>query len=121
MSRVSPDTAARYHRKIISGERTGSDIWKRATEPVEKGLYQAQWIDPATGKHYSVNLSVANAKSTFDIVAIEAEMRAQPATIAQIVDRFRLRYGDEAAHLQASKFSIRQIAKQRRDPIRIII
>lgn len=121
LNRLAPDSASRYHRKIIAGERTGSEIWKRATEPMEKGLYQVQWRDPTSGRYFSVNLSVANATSTFDIVSIENELREKPKVVADIITRFQSKYWMEAADIRSMRFSIRQVAKQRRDVIRLVI
>jgi len=115
------DSAARYLRKIMSGERTGGAMYRYGTE--EKpgrgvGLFQFK-IRTAEGKYISQNIDVAGGRSTFDIAAIEHELkRNHRDRVEAMVAHFRERYGQEEAEIDIESLEVRPIARQRR-PIRM--
>lgn len=117
----SKDSAARYLRKILTGERTGARMYDYGTE--EKpgrgvGLFQFK-IRTAEGKYISQNITATNARSTFDNAAIEYELkRNRRDKVEAMVAHFRERYGQEEAEIDIESLEVRPIARQRR-PIRM--
>lgn len=115
------DSAARYLRKILTGERTGGAMYRYGTE--EKpgrgiGLFQFK-IRTAEGKYISQNIDVAGGRSTFDIAAIEHELkRNRRERVEAMVAHYRERYGQEEAEIDIESLEVRPIARQRR-PIRM--
>lgn len=115
------DSAARYLRKILTGERSGAKMYDYGTE--EKpgrgvGLFQFK-IRTAEGKYISQNIDVSGGRSTFDNAAIEYELkRNRRDRIEAMVAHYRDRYGQEEAELDIDSLEVRPIARQRR-PIRM--
>lgn len=119
-----PGVGGRYLRYLISGERSGADIWKKAqSESKEKGLYQILWRG-VDGIWYSQNISAAGATSAFDIPAIEAELRTgqRRTELGNILKRFQERYQLPQGELDPERFVVRMTRQQRVQPtIRVVL
>lgn len=113
----SDDSAARYFRKIRSGERTGGAMYKAGSQhgPGRNvGLFQLHAkIGP--DRFISRNLSVGNGSSTFDIPAIESEIRKNHRTeVAAIVALYRSRYGVEGEDFDMDEIEVKAVRHQRK-------
>jgi len=117
----SDDTAARYFRKIRSGERTGGAMYRQGTEegPGRNiGLFQIKTqIGP--DRFISQNITVAGGRSTFDYAAIESEIRLNHrAEMMRIIRAYRDKYGIEQEEIDLDAIEARTIRHQRK-PIRM--
>lgn len=114
-------TAARYFRKIKTGERTGGAMYRAGTQ--EKpgrniGLYQFK-IRTSEGKYISQNLVVAGASSTFDNARVEYELKQnRRERVEAMVAHFRERYGQEEAEIDMDSLEARPVHHMRR-PVRM--
>lgn len=107
------ESAARYFRKIRSGERTGGAMYREGE--VKQGMFQlrAKFGD----KHVSQNILVANAPSSFDTYAVEQEIkRNRREDVEKIVAYFRARYGKEDVTMDMASIRVRRVEHQRRMP-----
>jgi len=115
------DSAARYFRKIRSGERTGGTMYRQGTEEGPGrmvGLFQFK-IRTDDGRFISQNITVAGAVSSFDNAAIEYELkRNRRDRIEAMVAAYRERYGQEHGDIDIDSLEARPIHHQRK-PIRM--
>lgn len=109
------ESAARYHRKIVSGERTGGAMVRAGTpKAAQRGLFQFR-IRTAAGQFISQNISVAGGYTSFDEAAVEYELkRNRRDRIEAMVAYFRQRYGQEEAEIDVDSLEVRVIAHQHR-------
>lgn len=119
---TTDDSAARYLRKIIKGERTGGAMYREGTQLKPGrgvGLFQFR-VTTGEGKVISQNIAVAGgAASTFDNAAVEYELRhSHRERIEAIIAHYRERYGQEAVEIDLDSLETRPIHHQRR-PIRL--
>lgn len=105
------ESAARYFRKIKSGERTGGAMYREGK--VHQGLFQLR--AKFAGQYISQNILVAGAPSSFDAYAIEEDIKQnRRANVEKMVARFRQRYGKDDAELDLASLSVRTIRHQKR-------
>lgn len=114
------ESAARYFRKIKTGERSGGAMYRAGSQDKIKGLFQLRWKrGPGKDDYVSQNITVAGASTTFDIPAIEDELRNQrPADVKKLIDQWRSKYGKEAYDVDPDDVEVRLIRKQIK-PIRM--
>lgn len=89
------ESAARYFRKIKTGERTGGAMYREGAQT--KGTLGGFQFRVKLGNRYiSQNIAMAGASSTFDIAAVEYELkRNRRKDVEKILARFRNKYGME--------------------------
>lgn len=109
------ESAARYHRKIVSGERTGGAMVRAGTpKGAVRGHFQFR-IRTAAGHFVSQNIEVAGGYSSFDTAAIEYELkRNRRDRIEAMVAHFRARYGQEETEIDLDSLEVRVISHQHR-------
>lgn len=115
----SNESAARYFRKIVSGERTGGAMYRAGREHGTVGIFQIK--SKIGGRHISQNITVTSGFSTFDIPAIEHELKTTRRKEAeQLADKYRTRYGMEDADVAdfLDEMEVRTIKTQKK-PIRM--
>ncbi len=117
----SDDSASRYFRKIRSGERTGGSMYRQGTEEGpgrNVGLFQLR-TRIGKDKYITQNITVAGGRSTFDIAAVEAEIRkSHKAEVERIIRAYRDKYGIEQEEIDLDAIEARTIRHQR-EPIRM--
>lgn len=114
----SEEAASRYFRKIRSGERTGGAMYRAGRETGTIGLYQIR-ARLEGGKFISQNISVESAYSTFDIPAIEHDIKTnRRERVEAMIAHYRERYGQEEAEIDMDDVEVRTIRHQRK-PIRM--
>jgi hypothetical protein len=113
----SKDTAARYFRKIKTGERTGGEMYRQGTQEYPGrniGLFQFR-VQTAEGQFISQNIEVAGGSSTFDVAAVEYELKAnRRERIEAMVAHYRLRYGQEETEIDIDSLEARPIRHARK-------
>lgn len=109
------ESAARYHRKIVKGERTGAAMVRAGTpKGAMRGSFQFR-IRTTEGKFISQNISVEGGYSSFDVAAIEYELkRNRRDRVEAIVAYYRTAYGQEEQEIDLDSLEVRVIARQRR-------
>lgn len=115
------ESAARYFRKIKTGERSGGAMYRAGEEPKFKGLFQVRLRYGEGDRDFvSQNITVAQGDSTFDIPAVEHQLRTtRRDDLRQTVNYYRNRYGAaEYAFDPDEDMEVRTIRMQRR-PIRM--
>lgn len=113
------ESAARYFRKIVSGERTGGAMYRAGREKGNIGLFQLR--TKMGDRFISQNIVVAGGSSTFDIPAIEHELKTTRRNDTEkVIDKWRAKYGREDADMEdlLRELEVRTIHHQNR-PIRM--
>lgn len=91
-------TAARYFRKVKSGERTGGTMYRAGSQDKpgrSVGLFQVK-LQLGKDRYISQNVTVAGASSSFDIYSVEQEMKkAHRQDLTNIIEWYRGKYGME--------------------------
>lgn len=106
----SDDSAARYFRKIKSGERTGGAMYEEGRSKGTIGSFQFRikmrdrWI--------SQNIAMVGGASTFDIAAVEYELKKnRRPDIEAIVAKYSAKYGQEFEPVDFETLEARPITK----------
>ena len=111
------ESAARYFRKIRDRERTGGAMFRAGEEKGVVGLYQVQ-LPLRSGQYVSQNMTVVQARSTFDIPAVEDELRRNLPAFREKLQRYKSKYDVASIDFDPSQLSVRTIRHQRQ-PIRM--
>lgn len=111
----SDDSAARYFRKIRSGERSGAAMYEAAQPSSNiRGLFQFK-VRLEDGRFISQNITVAGGTSTFDIPNIEHQLRGNKAEqVEELVRHYQQRYEMAEAEIDMETLEVRPIATQRK-------
>lgn len=106
----SEASAARYFRKIKTGERTGAAMERAGRAP--RGNYQFRVrVDD---RYISQNVIATGMSSTFDTAFVEAELKGpRRRDVEKIVARYRARYGKEEAAFDPNTMDVRPIRRAR--------
>lgn len=117
----SDDSAARYFRKIRSGERSGAAMYEAGTQDKPGrniGLFQVR-ARLADGRVISQNIDVSGAMSTFDDINIEYLIKTRNADrMEALILHYQSRYGMDETDVDMESLEVRPIHHQRR-PIRM--
>lgn len=108
------DSAARYFRKIRSGERSGAAMYESGRGKGETGNYQlrARLFD---GRIISQNIAVAGGTSSFDVPAIEHQLKTQRAEqVEAMILHYQSRYGMESTEVDMESVDVRLIQTQKK-------
>jgi hypothetical protein len=110
----SKESAGAYLRVLKQGRRTGGVLYREASQPGQRGMYQVIFTTPDGKKAYSQDLTVAGGESEFDIAAIETELKQPTAQrhLGAVIDKWRAKYGFSQNAMRASRFRVRQVRKQ---------
>lgn len=108
----SDDSAARYFRKIKSGERTGGAMYEEGRQRGTLGSFQFRI--KMRDRYISQNIAMVGGASTFDIAAVEYELkRNRRPDIEAIVAKYRAKYGQEFEPVDFESLEARPIATQK--------
>ncbi len=114
----SDDSAARYFRKIKTGERTGGAMYREGRQKGTLGSFQFR-IKIAADKWISQNIAVAGASSTFDIAAVEYELkRNRRERVRELIEAYRSKYAMEEMPIDLDALEVYPIHRVRK-PYRI--
>lgn len=107
------ESAARYFRKIKSGERTGGAMYQAGVQKQVIGNWQFR-VKLGPDRYIGQNILAAGVRSTFDIPTVEHELLGpRRADVQAIISRFRERYGMEAAQFSDEDFDVRPIKRSK--------
>lgn len=107
----SDDSAARYFRKIRSGERTGGAMYEQGRAKGTLGSFQFR-IKLGRERYITQNVAIAGTSSTFDIAAVEYEMKHRNrASVEKLIATYRAKYGMEQHEIDMDSLEVRQITK----------
>jgi hypothetical protein len=119
-------SAARYLRKIISGERTGGSMYtagsSRRRGGRTGGLFQFRIHlgTDASGTDRAISQNIMaydTGNSTFDLSRIEDELRGpRRAEVQALIDKYRSKYGMEHVAVDAERITARPVVHQRTMP-----
>jgi hypothetical protein len=106
------ESAARYFRKIKSGERTGGSMYEEGRSKGTIGSFQFRVR--MKDRYISQNIAMVGGASTFDIYAVEHELRTNPqrrADIERLVGKYRQKYGQEFEPVDFESLTARPVTK----------
>jgi len=117
-------SAARYFRKVKSGQRTGGAMYRESAAKSKAGLFQAklklrEQVD-GHDQYVSQNIMVAGGRTTFDLVAAETEFR-KPENFKKFqaqLRKYKDKYAVAAMDFDPSSLELRPIRRQHA-PIRL--
>lgn len=108
----SNDSAARYFRKIKTGERTGGAMYEEGRSRGTIGSFQFRV--KMRDRFISQNIAMVGGASTFDIAAVEYELKhnvERRNDIERLVGKYRQKYGQEFEPVDFESLTARPITQ----------